>query len=177
MWVKTAFAIGLLLPLAFAAGARADAREDLVNEVHEEVSKRNFRCSVVEYFTSNVCGGIGENERDMCNQTMEAITDFKSELLSASTRKRAVYRWWQFVSGDQERSDCMRKLIGKETYCKAVNVAAAYDPHRNCPDAGRSNSTCWLNRDFERGWYLFPTEEDDWTQRCKVEKTDPDFEE
>jgi hypothetical protein len=114
----------------------------------------------------------------LCEATTEVIADYKSELLDANTQKRAVYRWWKWVSGPREQSQCMNALIGKDAYCKAVNLAAKLDPHRNCPPEGAMNSTCWLNRNFERSWHLFPREAEDWTQRCPVEPVDRDtFEE
>lgn len=60
-------------------------------------------------------------------------------------------------------------MLGKEMYCKTVNLVAKFDPHRNCPEPGRENATCWVNRSFDREWYSMPNEEDEWTQRCPIE--------
>lgn len=163
-------AVGALSALAFVALARADAREDLAKEVHEDLSKSRITCVTGSIWVKDVCGG-GPGSHHFCEEANEVITDLKSDLLSADTRKRAVYRWWKFVSSDSEpwRASCMRSLLGTGTYCKTVNLAVQFDPHRNCPDAGRTNSTCWLNRDFGRQRYLLPTEENDWVQRCPVD--------
>lgn len=177
MWFKTACAIGVLLAAGLLTFAHADARDDLAKEIQGEIAQRQINC-IVGYFEPSTCGRFNKFRPELCSETAEVIADYKAELVNADTRKRAIYRWFKFVSGMQEQSDCMNLLIGQDTYCKAVNLAAKYDPHRNCPDAGRTNSTCWINRDFSRGWYLFPTDEDEWTQRCKVEKpAEMEFEE
>lgn len=170
-FIVASAAVGLLA-FACAAGAQAASREDLAKDVHEEVSKRRITCTT----EADLCERFHEFRAGLCVETMEAIADFKSELLSADTQKRAVYRWWKWVSGPREQSECMNALIGKEAYCKAVNLAAKLDPHRNCPAEGTTNSTCWLNRNFERSWHLFPREAEDWTQRCPVEPVEPDEE-
>jgi hypothetical protein len=158
----------ILSQIAFIAGVHADAREELAKQVHQEISTRQMRCTVADYFEWNACGDTGEDD-DLCPATMEAITDFKSELSSADTQRRAAYRWWKFVSSTQEKADCMKKLIGPETYCNAVNLAAKFDPRRNCPSDGTLNSTCWLSPN-KRDWNLLPSEQADWTQRCKVDE-------
>ena len=158
----------VLSALAAAAFARADARDDLAKEVYEEISKRRITCTAE---AEDPCKGFHEFLDGLCEVTTEALADYKSELLNADTQRRAVYRWWKFVSGPREQSQCMNALIGKDAYCKAVNLAVQMDPHRNCPDAGETNSTCWLNRNFERSWHLFPREAEDWTQRCPVEQS------
>lgn len=157
----------VLLAFACAAFARADARDDLAKEVHEEISERRITC-VAE--ADDPCERFHEFRDGLCEQTTDALADYKAELSNADTRKRAVYRWWKWVSGPREQAECMNALIGKDAYCKAVNLAVQMDPHRNCPDAGETNSTCWLNRNFERSWHLFPREAEDWTQRCPVEQ-------
>lgn len=158
------------MPLALAAGALADAREDLAKEVHEELLKSNMKCVTGSIYVKDACGG-GPGSRQFCEEANERITDLKADLLNADTQKRAIYYWWKFVSSTSEpwRAYCMRRLLGNQTYCKTVNLAAKFDPHRNCPEPGRTNSTCWLNRNFGSDFHLLPDKETDWTQECKVD--------
>ncbi len=176
MKLMTLCAAAVLSAFAVIGGAYADAREDLAKEVHEEVSKRHITCVITEYFGTNACSSFRKLKEGLCDETTEALADFKSELLNADTQKRAVYRWWKFVSGAQEQADCMSKLISSETYCKAVNLVAKFDPRRNCPSDGTLNSTCWLNPN-KRDWTLLPSEQSDWTQRCPVERVEVEDEE
>jgi hypothetical protein len=127
-----------------------------------------MKCSV-EYPYANACGGDGIG--DTCIKAMEVITDFKADLGSADTYKKAIFRWWTYVSSTSEpwRASCMRTLFGKAAYCKTVNLAAKFDPHRNCPEPGRMNSTCWVNRNWERDFSILPDEKIDWTQHCPVD--------
>ncbi len=166
MRFTVACAVAVLFSLAFVVGARADAREDLAKEVLEEISTRQMKCSNDAYYDKNDCGENGTG--NWCHRTMEAITDLKADLASKDTIKKGIYNWWKSVNNGS--SKCMHALLGNATYCKTVNLAAKYDPHRNCPEAGRTNSTCWLNRSWERDPLLLPHEEGEWTRRCPVEE-------
>ena len=157
-------AAAALVTLACTAGAMADAREDFAKEVLDEISTQHLKCT---YNHNAGCGGSGEG--DICVETMGIITDLKSDLASAEMHKKGVYRYWKYVTG-YARASCMRALLGKATYCKTVNLVARFDPHRNCPEPGRTNSTCWLNRSWEREVYLGPNEENEWTLRCPVDE-------
>lgn len=77
--------------------------------------------------------------------------------------------WWEGYINLGPDADTAPLMLGKEMYCKTVNLVAKFDPHRNCPEPGRENATCWVNRSFDREWYSMPNEEDEWTQRCPIE--------
>jgi hypothetical protein len=150
------------LSFEVVVAAHAGPREDLANEVRDEIVTRRMSC-VTEYGQRDPCG-----HRNSCNEAMAAIGDFQVDLADPSTQKRAVYKWWRFVSGTRMDAGCMRALLSTSTYCKAVNLVNKFDPHTNCPSGGGTNASCWVNRDWEINPLLLKGEEIDWLQSCEL---------
>lgn len=164
MRLTATYAAAFWLALNGIVGAHADPRDDLATELRDEISTRRVTCDT-EYGVRDVC-----RHRNGCNETLQAISDFRIDLAIPDAHKQAVYRWWRYVTGSQFKSNCMRALLSQTTYCKAVNLVNKYDPHANCPSEGGTNATCWVNRDWERDPLLLPHEEGDWFQSCELSK-------
>lgn len=158
--------VGLLaimcLSLGLIARTTAEPREDEATALRGEIVLSALTCKKrVEN-----CG----NE-DFCKGVLEAVNDFQLGLSDPATQKDAVGKWRRFVVSNLSNARCMRRLLRKDMYCRAVNLVKAFDPHLNCPATGGTNGTCWVNRD-DGEWKAepidIPADEQDWTQGCKL---------
>lgn len=165
-------AIGLItivcLSFGLAPGAKADAREDEAKTLRDEIVLTAPSCA------KRVDGCLGE---DACKAALEAIADYQLSLNDPSTQKDAVAGWRRFVVAKTSNASCMRGLLKKDLYCRAVNLVKKFDPHLNCPSSGGTNGSCWVNRD-DAEWKAEPIDVPgdklvggdrlDWTQGCKI---------
>lgn len=173
MKLAVILASSLCLLLNGAAIAHADplevqakvdqAKEDLAKEVKDEIAVRHMTC-LRDY---GVAGACGEDD-NTCNATLAAVSDFQVDLSDPSTQKRAVYRWWRFVSAAGWNASCMKKVLSGGTYCKAAKLVKAFDPQTRCPSGGGTNATCWINRNWELSPLLLKGEHGDWIEDCQL---------
>ena len=141
------------------------AKEDLAKEVKDEIAVRHMTC--LRDYGEEVAGACGDND-DTVNATLAAVSDFQVDLSNSSTQKRAVYRWWRFVSAVGWNASCMSKVLSAGTYCKAAKLVKAFDPQTRCPSSGGTNATCWINRDWEYDRLLLKGEHGDSIQDCQL---------
>lgn len=156
------------LLLCWSAAANADAREDEAKALRDEIVLSAPTCA------RGVAGCLGE---DACKQAVEAIADYQFGLNDPSTHKDAVGGWRRFVVAKASNADCMRGLLKKDLYCRAVNLVKKFDPHLNCPSSGRPTGTCWVNNeddsfnpvpiDAPGDKWVGNDDRLDWTQGCK----------
>ena len=156
------------LSLGSIAGARADAREDEAKALRDEIVLSAPSC------VKRVDGCLGE---DACKGALAAIADYQFGLNDPSAQKDAVGGWRRFIIAKASNADCMRGLLKKELYCRAVNLVKKFDPHLNCPSSGRSNGSCWVNGedaafnpvpiDTPGDKWVGNDDRLDWTQGCK----------
>jgi hypothetical protein len=140
----------------------SQTKEDQANEVRDEIAVRHMTC-IRGYGSNGACGA----DDNGCNETLTQLRDFQVDLADPTAHKRAVYRWWRYVSG-AFNAGCMRALMSTNTYCKAVRLVKAFDPHTNCPSGGGTNATCWVNADYETGPLLQQADKTDWMQSCPL---------
>lgn len=159
MRMAVGFVASQCLLFGMAGSAHADAREDQAKEVRDEIALRKIECHSV-YFGANTCG-----KGNVCEETLEAIRDYQVDLNEPDRQKSAVQKWWRFVSGEQVNASCMRVLLSTDTYCKAVNLVKAFDPHTNCPASGGTTGTCWINQDVSE--WRSDRDDRDWIQGCQ----------
>jgi hypothetical protein len=150
-----------------ATGASADTREDEAKALRDEIVLSAVSC------VKRIEGCFS---KDLCQQALAAIADYQLGLNDPSTQRDAVGGWRRFVVANVSDAGCMRGLLKKDLYCRAVNLVKKFDPHMNCPSAGGTNGSCWVNGD-DGEWKAEPIDVPadklvggdrlDWTQGCK----------
>jgi hypothetical protein len=151
--------------------AKADTRRDEAKALRDEIALSGVSCKVRPY--ASCFNDIA------CNTTLDALTDYQLGLNDPATQGDAVGQWRRFVGAKLSNAECMRGLLRKDLYCRAVNLVKKFDPHLHCPASGKSNGSCWVNEEDDV-FRPVPVPPDalveklagkerpyDWTQGCK----------